>query len=57
MDMNSAGSPPQSESAENPRLELRGIVKRFPGTLANVDVDFLLMPGEILALLGENGAG
>ena len=45
------------ESADRPRLELRGIVKRFPGTLANDDVDLTLMPGEIHALLGENGAG
>ena len=39
------------------RLELRGIRKQFPGTLANDDVSFALMPGEIHALVGENGAG
>lgn len=39
------------------RLELRGISKRFPGTLANDDISLALMPGEIHALLGENGAG
>jgi simple sugar transport system ATP-binding protein len=38
-------------------LELRGIVKRFPGVLANDRVDFDVKAGEIHALLGENGAG
>jgi ABC-type uncharacterized transport system ATPase subunit len=36
---------------------MRGIVKRFPGVLANENVDFDLRRGEIHALLGENGAG
>jgi simple sugar transport system ATP-binding protein len=40
-----------------PVLELRGITKRFPGVLANDQVDFQLQRGEIHALLGENGAG
>ena len=40
-----------------PLLQLRGIVKRFPGVVANDGVDLDLHPGEILALLGENGAG
>ncbi|MBL8057134.1 MAG: ABC transporter ATP-binding protein [Anaerolineales bacterium] len=38
-------------------VEMRGIVKRFPGVLANDHVDFELRAGEIHALLGENGAG
>jgi len=38
-------------------VEMRGIVKRFPGVLANDHVDFSLRRGEIHALLGENGAG
>ena len=43
---------PQIES-----LEMRGIVKRFPGVLANDHVYFDVRAGEIHALLGENGAG
>ena len=38
-------------------VEMQGIVKRFPGVLANDHVDFTLRRGEIHALLGENGAG
>lgn len=38
-------------------LEMRGIVKRFPGTLALNKVDFNLKKGEVMALIGENGAG
>lgn len=33
------------------------ITKRFPGVLANDQVDFTLRKGEVHALLGENGAG
>ncbi|CAD5108969.1 ABC transporter ATP-binding protein [Zestomonas carbonaria] len=40
-----------------PRLELRGITKRYPGCLANDRIDLAIEPGEIHALLGENGAG
>ncbi len=38
-------------------LEMRDIVKRFPGVLANDHVNFDVKTGEIHALLGENGAG
>lgn len=38
-------------------LSARKIVKRFPGVLANDNVDFDVNRGEIHALLGENGAG
>jgi simple sugar transport system ATP-binding protein len=43
--------------ADAPLLELRAITKRFPGVLANDDVNFDLRRGEVHALLGENGAG
>ena len=38
-------------------VSMRGIVKRFPGVIANDQVDFDLRAGEVHALLGENGAG
>ena len=38
-------------------LEMQGITKRFPGVLANDQVDFSVKSGEVHALLGENGAG
>ncbi len=38
-------------------LEMRGIRKEFPGTVANDDVDLDVRRGEVHALLGENGAG
>ena len=40
-----------------PLLEMRGIGKRFPGVVANDDVDFDVLPGEVHTLFGENGAG
>lgn len=40
-----------------PMLEMRGITKRFPGVVANEDIDFTVLPGQVHTLLGENGAG
>ena len=51
--MNSDSAAPMSA----PMLEMRGITKRFPGVVANEDVDFTVLPGQVHTLLGENGAG
>ena len=38
-------------------LEAKGITKRFPGVIANENIDFEIKAGEVHAILGENGAG
>jgi simple sugar transport system ATP-binding protein len=38
-------------------IEMTGIVKRFPGVIANDGIELSVRQGEIHALLGENGAG
>ncbi|MCU1498978.1 MAG: heme transporter ATP-binding protein, partial [Acidimicrobiales bacterium] len=38
-------------------VELTHIVKRFPGVVANQDVNLAVRPGTIHAVVGENGAG
>lgn len=40
-----------------PRLDLKGVGKRFPGVVALDDVSLEVRDGEIRALMGENGAG
>jgi len=44
-------------AGQPPVVELRGITKRFPGVVANSDVNLLVRRGEIHAIVGENGAG
>ncbi len=38
-------------------LALRGISKRFGAVQALTDVDLEVRPGEVIALVGDNGAG
>lgn len=38
-------------------VEMRNITMRFPGVVANSNVNFSVRQGEIHALVGENGAG
>jgi general nucleoside transport system ATP-binding protein len=52
-------SPPPATAAGGgePAIELRGITKRFPGVVANSNVNLVVQRGEVHALVGENGAG
>lgn len=45
------------EAFDSLALSMKGITKRFPGTLAVDNVDFSVRVGEVHALIGENGAG
>jgi ABC-type sugar transport system ATPase subunit len=47
----------QNNDAHAPLLEMRSIHKEFPGVIALDSVDFDLLPSEVHALIGENGAG
>ncbi|YAL82612.1 ABC transporter ATP-binding protein [Dermacoccaceae bacterium W4C1] len=38
-------------------VELHGITKRFPGVVANKDIEISVRPGTVHAIVGENGAG
>ncbi len=38
-------------------IEVRGVTKRFPGVVANADVNITIRPATVHALIGENGAG
>jgi ribose transport system ATP-binding protein len=40
-----------------PVLEVRGVVKQYPGVRALDGVDFDVMPGEVHCIVGPNGAG
>ncbi|MFE3603758.1 ABC transporter ATP-binding protein [Streptomyces sp. NPDC059096] len=69
--INASSSPPSSppsppatpETAERPApaappaVRLQGITKRFPGVVANHDIDITIRKGTVHALVGENGAG
>jgi simple sugar transport system ATP-binding protein len=53
-DPGGAGGPP---AAGPYAVELRGITKRFPGVVANKDIELRVRRGEVHAIVGENGAG
>jgi ribose transport system ATP-binding protein len=61
LDTASSKASPEPKFPKNAKydrlVEMKGIVKRFPGVLALDRVDFDLRPGEVHMLLGENGAG
>ena len=40
-----------------PVLQARGLVKRYGHVTAIDGADFDLLPGEVLAVIGDNGAG
>jgi simple sugar transport system ATP-binding protein len=40
-----------------PAVVLRGITKRYPGVVANHDIDITVRRGTVHAIVGENGAG
>jgi fructose transport system ATP-binding protein len=45
------------KSASTPIVQARGLVKRYGRVVALDNADFDLLPGEILAVIGDNGAG
>ncbi|MEU8569299.1 ABC transporter ATP-binding protein [Streptomyces pathocidini] len=56
--MNASSSPPPDHGGDTaPAVELHGITKRFPGVVANHDIDITVRRGTVHALVGENGAG
>lgn len=48
---------PNSTVGPEPLLSLRGVEKRFGGTVALEGIDIDIFPGEVHAFVGENGAG
>jgi len=45
------------KSASTPIVQARGLVKRYGRVVALDNADFDLLPGEVLAVIGDNGAG
>jgi inositol transport system ATP-binding protein len=51
------GSEIMVSASDQYSLQMKGIVKRYPGVVALNGVDFHLKPGTVHVLMGENGAG
>ncbi len=45
------------DPSRRPLIDVRGVVKDYPGVKALKSVNLTLFPGEIVAIIGENGAG
>jgi fructose transport system ATP-binding protein len=52
-----SGAPDVVDTNVQPVLEARGLVKRFGRVTALSGADLELYPGEVLAVIGDNGAG
>src|SRR5262249_40575452 len=44
-------------AADEPLLDVRGLVKRFGGVTAADHIDLQVFPGEIVSIIGPNGSG
>ena len=55
--MDQKGIGMNANTSAEPLLKARGLVKRYGKVTALDHCDFDLMPGEILAVIGDNGAG
>ena len=56
-DDDGAGADAAGTATRRPVLEARGLVKRFGRVTALAEADLELYPGEVLAVIGDNGAG
>src|SRR6476661_2405669 len=52
-----AKNAPAADTAGSVAVQLTGITKRFPGVIANSDINITVRRGTVHALVGENGAG
>src|SRR5690349_23317479 len=46
-----------ADTTDTDAVLIKGVGKRFPGVIANHDIDITIRTGTIHALVGENGAG